>query len=98
MQVKVLQNAPREHSAILSTFIKLQFVVKYFVLPIVSGRFKQALLYSVENREYVFKCNITLFLQENLICGQEFARANANMILMGGVLVGALAIGILADM
>ena len=30
---KVLQNAPREHSAILSTFIKLPFVFKTFVLP-----------------------------------------------------------------
>ena len=65
----------------------------------VSGRSRQVLPYSCfENREYVFKCTFTLFLQENLICGQEFARANANMILMGGVLVGALAIGILADM
>ena len=34
MQVKVLQNAPREHSAILSIFIKLPFVLKNFVLPI----------------------------------------------------------------
>ena len=31
---KVLQNAPREHSAILLTFIKLQFVFKTFVLSI----------------------------------------------------------------
>ena len=31
---KVLQNAPREHSAILSTFIKLSFVFKTFVLSI----------------------------------------------------------------
>ena len=30
--LKYLQNAPREHSAILSTFIKLPFVVKTFVL------------------------------------------------------------------
>ena len=48
--------------------------------------------------QYVLTCIITSFLQENLICEQEFARANANMILMGGVLVGALAIGIFADM
>ena len=33
-QSKVLQNAPREHSAILSTFIKLPFVIKTFVLSI----------------------------------------------------------------
>ena len=32
MQVKVLQNAPREHSAMLSTFIKLPFVLQTFVL------------------------------------------------------------------
>ena len=31
---KVLLNAPREHSAILSTFIKLPFVLKAFVLSI----------------------------------------------------------------
>ena len=31
---KVLQNAPREHSAIISTCIKLSFVFKTFVLSI----------------------------------------------------------------
>ena len=36
MQVKVLQNAPREHSAILSTFIMLKFTFKTFVLSILS--------------------------------------------------------------
>ena len=34
MHVKVLQNAPREHSAILLTFNKLPFVIKIFVLSI----------------------------------------------------------------
>ena len=34
MQVKRMQNAPREHSAILLTFIKLPFVIKIFVLSI----------------------------------------------------------------
>ena len=29
-----MQNAPREHSAILSTFIELPFVIKIFVLSI----------------------------------------------------------------
>ena len=33
-RLKVLQNAPREHSAILLTFIKLPFAVKTFVLSI----------------------------------------------------------------
>ena len=34
----------REHSAILSTFIKLLFVIKIFVLSILSGRLRQVLL------------------------------------------------------
>ena len=35
-----------EHSAVLSTFIKLPFVIKIFVLPIfVSDHFTQVLLY-----------------------------------------------------
>ena len=42
-----MQNAPREHSAILSTFIKLPFVFKTFVLSIFSGRLRQALLYFI---------------------------------------------------
>ena len=33
-----------EHSAILLTFIKLAFVIKIFVLSILSGRFTQVLL------------------------------------------------------
>ena len=39
MQVKLLQNAQREHSAILSTFIKLPFVDKTFVLYIFEWAF-----------------------------------------------------------
>ena len=31
---EILQNAPREHSAILSTFIKLPFAIKTFVLSV----------------------------------------------------------------
>ena len=36
----MLQNAPREHSAILLTFIKLSFVFKIFVLSIFEWRLK----------------------------------------------------------
>ena len=36
-----MQNAPGEHFAILSTFIKLPFSIKTFVLSILSGRFRQ---------------------------------------------------------
>ena len=39
-----------EHSAILSTFIKLPFSIKTFVLYIVSGRLRQVLLYTVSIR------------------------------------------------
>ena len=35
----------RDHSAILSTFTKLSFVLKIFVLSILSGRLRQVLLY-----------------------------------------------------
>ena len=40
MQVKVLQNDPREHSAILSTCIKLPSVFKIFVLSMFEGALK----------------------------------------------------------
>ena len=40
MQEKVLQNAPREHSAILSIFIKLPFVFKIYVLSFFEWRLK----------------------------------------------------------
>ena len=39
MQVKVLQNAPRGHSAILSTFMRLAVVIKIFVLSILRWPF-----------------------------------------------------------
>ena len=51
---KVLQNAPREHSAILSTFIKLSFVVKTFVLSISSGRLRKVLLF-IENNAILYE-------------------------------------------
>ena len=38
---KVLQNAPREHSVIFSTFIKLPFVFRVFVLSIFEWSFTQ---------------------------------------------------------
>jgi hypothetical protein len=41
--------------------------------------------------------SLFVHFQANLICGQEIARANANMILMGGVLIGAIAMGIFSD-
>ena len=46
----------REHSAILLTFIKLPFIIKIFVLSILSGHFTQVLLYT-DN------CLLTLCMQ-----------------------------------
>ena len=52
-----MQNAPREHSAILSTFIKLPFVFKAFVLSIyLSGCLRQVLLYQ-HTRPEVILCS-----------------------------------------
>ena len=42
MQVKSIEG---EHSAIILTFIKLQFVIKIMFCLFLSGRFTQALLY-----------------------------------------------------
>ena len=41
-----------EHSAILLTFIKLSFVIKFFVLSIFSGRFRQVLLYHQSIKQF----------------------------------------------
>ena len=45
-----------EHSAILLTFIKQSFVIKIFVLSILSGRFRQVLLYIDLYLDYA--CNL----------------------------------------
>ena len=42
---------PKEHTAILSTFIKLPFVIKIFVLSI-GVRFTQVLLYLIKLSQY----------------------------------------------
>ena len=48
MQVKTIADCSKgrgEHSAILSTFIKVPFVIKIFVLSIFDGCLRQVLLY-----------------------------------------------------
>ena len=45
----------REHSAILSTFIKLPVVSKTLLLSILSGRFTQVLLYTFVSEENMFE-------------------------------------------
>ena len=49
---KVLQNVPREHSAIFSTFIKLPFVFKTIVLSIFEWPLKTALLVFYSNFQH----------------------------------------------
>ena len=49
MQVKSIAECSKvEHSATLSTFIKLLFVINIFALSILSGRFRQGLLIMLE--------------------------------------------------
>ena len=74
MQVKVLQNAPREHSAILLTFIKLPFVLRPLSCLFLTGRFRQVLLYCrievflvAGVGVYIF-CSIYLWITEVLNC------------------------------
>ena len=43
-----MQNAPREHSAIPSTFIKVRIVFKTFIFLFLSDRLRQVLLYLTE--------------------------------------------------
>ena len=47
-----MQNAPREHSAIFSTFIKLPFVFKTFILSIF---------------EWPLKTGVTVFVKVRLL-------------------------------
>ena len=50
MQVKSIAECSRgEHSTILLTFIKLPFVIKFFVRLFLSGCFTQVLLYQCED-------------------------------------------------
>ena len=42
-----------EHSAILSTFIKLPFAIKIVVLSILNGRLKQVLLYCSSKHQFL---------------------------------------------
>ena len=80
---RVLQG---EHSAILLTFIKLPFVIKVFVLSILSGCFTQVLLYyerittiqavplGLQIRGHDWKLNF-LFLNQNICCGYSKERS-----------------------
>ena len=43
-QDQLLLNTGQKHSTILLAFIKLPFVIKIFVLPILGGRLRQGLL------------------------------------------------------
>ena len=69
MQVKVLQNAPREHSAILSTFIQLPIVFKTFVLSIFEWPLKTGLtVYYLKSHRLEFpNCDVFTFLKIDLV-------------------------------
>ena len=55
MQVKSIAECSKgEHSAILPSFIKLQFVVKIFVWSFLSGRLRQVLLYGERFKSIFF--------------------------------------------
>ena len=61
MQVESIAECSKgEHSAILSTFIMLPFVIKIFVFSFLSGRFTQILLYLFEIAEGLFYWNSVL--------------------------------------
>ena len=49
MQVKSIA----EHSTILSTFIKLSFVIKVLDLSILNGRFRHVLLYMISSEAHL---------------------------------------------
>ena len=51
-----------EHSAILSTFIRLPFVIKIFVCLILSDHFTQVLLYLFLTLLHPFKMNVDCFV------------------------------------
>ena len=85
MQVKVLQNAPREQSAIFSTFIKLPFVFKTFFCLYLSGRLRQILLYykhqlakmiGVILHDPVYAKVTIKILSINLVMGRVYAKEN----------------------
>ena len=58
-----MQNAPREHSAILSTFSKLPFSIKTFFCLFLSGRLRQVLLY----RQYYMSITVNSDLSRGFI-------------------------------
>ena len=52
-----MQNAPRKHSAILSTFIRLQFVFKTFVLSIFEWALKTGFIVDAQSEQVFVGCD-----------------------------------------
>ena len=66
MQVKSIADAPKEHSAILLTFIKLSFVIKIFVVSIFEWLLKTGFtVYSLYNAMHCGVMSITCLLSES---------------------------------
>ena len=64
---KVLQNAPREHSEILSTFIKLPFVFKTFVLSICEWSLKIVFIVFLKNPFFqIIQASVIYFIHSLL--------------------------------
>ena len=68
---KVLQNAPREHSAILSAFIKLPFVFKIFVLSIFEWPLKTGFTVHCNMLEFTKRYNVLLGNNEVILYSNE---------------------------
>ena len=64
----MLQNAPREHSAILSTFIKLPFVFKTFVLSFLKWPLKTG--FTVLNQLGLNLC-LSPFISNHTLCMEK---------------------------
>ena len=65
VQVKSIAECSKEHSAILSTFIKLPDVTKAFVLSFLSGHFTQVLLLIV---------SLLLIIPDTFPCAQNTSK------------------------
>ena len=68
-----MQNAPREHSAKLLTFIKLPFVLKAFVCLFLSSRLRQVLLclllrQRIEDKKKTKTNNVAALERTNTLC------------------------------
>ena len=65
-QDQLLLNAGQKYCRIFSTFIKLLFVIKIFVLSILSGRFTHVLLFTFCS--HLVQCTVLFSMFYALLC------------------------------